>query len=85
MMFWLMAASSPSDRTALYTPAEVARKLRVSERTLRRWAHEGRIRRVRLSYRVSRYTAASIEALVSPVTSEAQGSSPEREAKGAGP
>ena len=50
----------------LLTPTEVSEQLRVSTRTLRRWAEEGRIERVRLSYRISRYTGESVAALCSP-------------------
>jgi excisionase family DNA binding protein len=55
--------TEPADREVL-TPAEAAAWLRVSSRTLRRYAAEGRIECVELSARTMRYPVASIEALL---------------------
>lgn len=49
---------------ALLTPLEVAEILRVTPRTVRQWARDGRIERVRLGGRLARYTAESVEALI---------------------
>lgn len=45
---------------ALYTPAEVARLLRVSPRTVTNWIREGRLVAIKLSPRVYRITVASL-------------------------
>jgi excisionase family DNA binding protein len=45
---------------------EVAQKLSVSTRTVQRLAAEGRLQSVRLDYRTTRYTAASLAALIDP-------------------
>jgi excisionase family DNA binding protein len=56
---------SQSPRTALYTQQELADMLRISTRTVRRWARDGRIEEVRLG-RLVRYTTGSVEALMRP-------------------
>lgn len=48
----------------LMTPVEAADTLAVSQDTLRRWAKEGRLTRVRLSRRAVRYRRSEIEALI---------------------
>jgi len=48
----------------LLTPGEAASILRVTPKTLARWAEGGRVERVRLGERSSRYTRASVAALV---------------------
>ncbi len=50
----------------LLTPSEVARLLRVTPRTVQRWSNDGKLERVRLGRRVVRYTAGSVERLISP-------------------
>jgi excisionase family DNA binding protein len=55
---------SQADRpTPLLTVPEVAAILRVTDRTVRRWANEGRIERIKLGG-VARFTASSIEELI---------------------
>jgi excisionase family DNA binding protein len=55
---------SQTDRpTPLLTVPEVAAILRVTDRTVRRWANEGRIERIKLGG-VARFTASSIEELI---------------------
>jgi excisionase family DNA binding protein len=58
---------SPAERRMphLLKPAEVAAILRVTPRTVQRYAKEGRLERVKLGRRLSRYTAASVEHLIS--------------------
>jgi excisionase family DNA binding protein len=51
--------------TLLCAP-EVAELLNVSVRTVQRLAAEGRLERRRLGYRTTRYTAASVAALIDP-------------------
>jgi hypothetical protein len=48
----------------LLTPAEAASILRVTPTTLARWADAGRLVRVKFSERSSRYTRASVAALI---------------------
>jgi excisionase family DNA binding protein len=48
----------------LLTPAEVATLLRVTPRTIRKWASEGRLDRVRLGGRLVRYTPQSVADLI---------------------
>jgi predicted site-specific integrase-resolvase len=48
----------------LLKPAEVAAILRVTPRTVARYAEDGRLDRVMLSSRLSRYTRESVEALI---------------------
>lgn len=45
---------------ALYTPAEVARLLRVHPRTILNWVREGRLSAIRLSPRVYRIPRAAM-------------------------
>ncbi|MBI2323544.1 MAG: helix-turn-helix domain-containing protein [Chloroflexi bacterium] len=51
---------------ALYTPAEVARLLRVSPRTVLNWIREGRLEAIRLSPRVYRVMLAALVKLLFP-------------------
>jgi excisionase family DNA binding protein len=51
---------------ALLTPVEVADLLRVTPRTVQRWASQGRLERVRLGGRLVRYTPDSVQALIHP-------------------
>jgi excisionase family DNA binding protein len=68
-------ALSSQQRTRLLTPKEVAELLRVTPRTVRRWAAEGHLQRVRPGGRLSRYTPESVESLIRSTTnSEAPGS-----------
>lgn len=53
--------------TILLKRAEVAQKLRVSVRTVDRWADEGRIQRVRLAPKSIRFRAADVAALINPI------------------
>jgi excisionase family DNA binding protein len=64
---------SSHQRTTLLTPSEVAELLRVTPRTVRRWAAEGHLERVRPGGRLSRYTLESVEAFLHPTTNEAPG------------
>lgn len=61
----------------LLTVDEVAAIFKVGRRTVWRWADEGLIDRVRLGRNISRYTAASVEALIIPETSQGRGTSPD--------
>jgi len=56
---------SPEPRTGrLLCAGDVAVALDVSIRTVQRLADEGRLQRVRLGYRTTRYTLGSLEALI---------------------
>jgi excisionase family DNA binding protein len=61
---------SQGERTPLLTPSEVAEFLRVTPRTVCRYAAEGRLERVKIGQRLSRYTVESVEALIDPARSE---------------
>jgi excisionase family DNA binding protein len=50
----------------LYTPAEAARLLRVSPRTVTNWIREGRLSAIRISPRVYRITVAALVKLLFP-------------------
>lgn len=50
----------------LYTPAEVARLLRVSPRTVLNWIREGRLDAIRLSPRVHRIMVGALVKLLFP-------------------
>ena len=50
----------------LLTPAEVANVLRVTPRTIQRYARDGRLDRVKIGNRLSRYTAESVTRLIEP-------------------
>lgn len=50
----------------LYTPAEVARLLRVSPRTVLNWIREGRLDAIRLSPRVYRIMVGALVKLLFP-------------------
>jgi Helix-turn-helix domain len=56
--------SNDIDGGQLLKPAEVAAMLRVTTRTVARYAEDGRLDRVMLSSRLSRYTRESVEALI---------------------
>lgn len=53
------------------TPDEVAELFGVTTRTVRSWAAAGRLRRIRLGHRTTRYTARSVAALIASERSEA--------------
>jgi excisionase family DNA binding protein len=55
---------------SLLTVEQVADTLQVSTRTVRRLAAEGRIDTIRFGYRLTRYRAESVEALISGTTNE---------------
>lgn len=55
------------------TPAEVAEVLRVTPRTIRRWANEGRIARVHLGGRLTRYRDRDVAALINDDGTAANG------------
>lgn len=57
----------------LLSAAQVAERLGVSLGTVRSWGRGGRLTRVVLSKKCTRYTAASVEALVAMGTAAAQG------------
>jgi predicted site-specific integrase-resolvase len=64
----IVATSCPEPRTGglpeLLRPEEVAAALQVTPRTVRRWGATGQLERVRLGSRLTRYTAASVAALI---------------------
>lgn len=62
----MATTASHTDRTTpeLLTPAEVARILRVTPRTVRRWGASGTLERIRLGGRLTRYTEASVTRLL---------------------
>lgn len=63
----VMSAVSIPDRTpALLTADEVAAICRVNPRTVRRWGESGLLERVQLGARLTRYTEASLFALIAP-------------------
>lgn len=79
-----MAASSHLDRTVpLLTEREVAGVLRVSGRTVRRWAANGVLPVIQIGG-VRRYSADYIEALIATPESEARGAQSAGFAKTAG-
>jgi len=51
---------------SLLTPTEVAHLLSVTPRTVQRYAREGRLARIKIGNRLSRYTRASVEQLIAP-------------------
>jgi excisionase family DNA binding protein len=55
-----------SDTGPLLTAGEVAAIVKVTTRTVWRWAEDGRIERVRIGRGVSRFTAASVARLIEP-------------------
>ncbi len=57
-----------TDLPQLLRPEEVAAVLQVTPRTVRRWGAAGRLERVRLGDRLTRYTTASVAALIDPST-----------------
>ncbi len=57
----------PESRPLLTVP-EVAERLRVTDRTVRRWANAGVLERVKLGDRLVRFTPESIEALIRPTS-----------------
>lgn len=58
------------------TPAEVAATLGITQRTVRRLAADGELRRVTLGHRTARYVADDVQALIERSTSEAQAGNP---------
>lgn len=52
------------------TPGEVAEVLGITERSVRRLAAQGELRRVTLGHRTMRYVAEDVEALIRRSTSE---------------
>lgn len=54
------------DHETLYTPDEVADRLRISRRTLTRMVKDGRIPAVRVTSTIIRFRAKDVDALVSP-------------------
>jgi excisionase family DNA binding protein len=48
----------------LLTPAQVAELLQVTPRTINRYAVDGRLRRVKIGQRLSRYRREDVEALL---------------------
>lgn len=65
-----MSASVRTDSTPLLRPAEVARILDVTPRTVRRYSEAGRLPRILLSQRCVRYRASDVAALVDPYNGE---------------
>lgn len=63
-----MTAATALPRTRPFTPAEVADLFGVSTYTVSRWARQGRLERLRLTYHSSRYTVRSVVALLAAVT-----------------
>lgn len=62
-----MHNTAPDQRppvTQLLTYAEAGEQLRVDPRTVRTWADDGRLRRVKLTPQTVRVTAESVEALI---------------------
>ncbi|MGH2941330.1 MAG: helix-turn-helix transcriptional regulator [Solirubrobacteraceae bacterium] len=57
------------DLPDLLRPEQVAEVLQITPRTVRRWGATGRLQRVRLGDRLTRYTAGSVAALIDPSTS----------------
>jgi excisionase family DNA binding protein len=55
---------------ALLTPAEVADRLRVSKRTVRRWVNDGKLQAVTLPSGHVRIEEADLEALMAPTDPE---------------
>jgi excisionase family DNA binding protein len=54
----------------LLTPRQVADLIGVSERKVRRLAHEGMLEHIRIGHRTSRYTARSVRAFIDPLPDE---------------
>lgn len=74
--------SSPSARRTLLTAPEVADLLRVTPRTVWRWAAAGRLQRVRIGG-ITRYPAAAVEELLRPDDDGAAVTAPPKGAPGA--
>jgi len=60
-------ALDSNPRTRPFTPGEVADLFGVSTHTVSRWARQGRLERLRLTYHSSRYTVRSVVALLAAV------------------
>lgn len=60
------AVSQPDWTVPLLTAKEVAARARVSSRTVRRWGDAGVLERIDVGPRLSRYTAESVAALLTP-------------------
>lgn len=54
------------------TPLEVATRLRVSDRTIKRWIAQGRLPAERINNHFVRIKAADVEALIAPMPVEEQ-------------
>jgi excisionase family DNA binding protein len=63
-----LSQRSQSDPEPLLTAAEVAALFKVTTRTVWRWAHDGRLERIRIGSGVTRFTAASVAALLNPTS-----------------
>lgn len=59
---------------ALLTTDQVASLLQVTPRTVRRWARDGVLPRVRIGGRITRYRAHDVASLIATTTSEAPAS-----------
>ncbi|HEY2181327.1 MAG TPA: helix-turn-helix domain-containing protein [Solirubrobacteraceae bacterium] len=55
----------------LLTPTEVAQLLRITPRTVNRYAVDGRLQRVKIGERLSRYRREDVLALIDPENSDA--------------
>ena len=63
-------STAPESSRRLLTADEVALILRVTDRTVRRWANQGRLERIKLGDRLVRFTVESVEALIRPEHTE---------------
>jgi excisionase family DNA binding protein len=57
------------EEPALLTTSQVALLLQVTPRTVRRWARDGVLPRLRLGGRITRYRSTDIAALIDPTQS----------------
>jgi helix-turn-helix protein len=74
----VIGTSTPvfSQKGRLLTADEVAQLLQIRPRTVRNWAREGRLERVRLSSKCVGFTAASTEALINPLYEQSPAAEP---------
>lgn len=72
-----LSQRSQSDLEPLLTAAEVAALFKVTTRTVWRWAHDGRLERIRIGSGVTRFTAPSVAALLKPTSMTPPGSRPD--------
>lgn len=56
---------------SLLTTDQVAAVLQVTPRTVRRWARDGVLPRIRIGGRITRYSANDLDSLIATTTSEA--------------